>query len=92
MRGLSVRATASDSTSSPQRQVGTGREGPSLRFDILPAGLVIDEPQSPWETEMARLMNEAFLLPPRPAPTPRPARPTSPSHPSLAAPPQGKPP
>lgn len=44
----------------------------SLHADILPAGLVIDEPQSLWEPEMARLMNGAFLLPPQPTPTPQP--------------------
>lgn len=40
------------------------RERECVHSDILPAGLVIDEPQSPWEPEMARLMNGAFLLPP----------------------------
>lgn len=77
MRGLSVRASGSDSTGPRQKEEGgwdreserdtqrqRGRERESLHADILPAGLVIDEPQSPWEPEMARLMNGAFLLPP----------------------------
>lgn len=60
-----------------------GREGVSVHADILPAGLVIDEPQSVWEPEMARLMNEAFLLPPKPAPTFQPLhQPPLPAHPT----------
>lgn len=42
----------------------TEGERESAHSDILPAGLVIDKPRSPWEPEMARLMNGAFLLPP----------------------------
>ncbi|KAI9523498.1 hypothetical protein NQZ68_027357 [Dissostichus eleginoides] len=41
------------------------------------AGLVIDEPQSPWEPEMARLMNGAFLQPPYPTPSPQPLHPAA---------------